>query len=179
MTKNLNKNVNNVYNPFPSESEVTAPVMNYDNEGAREALQSLLDRERYMNVTFYTDKSGAPALYIEQTGIDNGLLAGFKFFPKYMEEITQLWLYGFEQHIPVQMKVDTENCHPIQEGDFGLHILDLMLSCASSRVTIMPKFLMRNPDRFRASIKMNRISFFFNLDRSPELEKVLEKYHLQ
>lgn len=166
------------YNPFILPNEKDA-VDNYDNEGAIAALQSLVDRMRQFEVTFYNEKNtGRPVLYIKQVGF-GALMDGFKVYPPHMEFISNLWLYGFSGKPQDVNHTDTEETHKLpNDGNFAMCILKLVLSVASNKIVVVPKFLMRNKDKFRATLTMKNATFVFCVDRTKELTDLIEDYGL-
>ena len=102
--------------------ELLSSTQAYDNKGAHQALQEMMNRKEVINVRFFTDKQSYPCAWIESKGV-----AGFKYqlkgesFKGLLKYLAKGEVTDFDTD---PMNVETQS-NP--QEDFQLNILKMFI----------------------------------------------------
>lgn len=134
----------------------------YDNLGAYQTLQNMINRKEVINVKFFTDKQSYPCAWIESKGV-----AGFKYQLK-SESFKGLLKYLAKGEVTDfdadPMKVETLS-NP--QEDFQLNIFKMFIE-GGWKIQYVPLFRESN-GYVSANLPLYKGKIFFRVERTNEL----------
>ncbi len=141
----------------------------YDNKGAYETLQAMMNRKEMLNVKFITDKDNYPAAWIESKRV-----AGFKYILK-SESIKGLFRYLMKSEI-TDFDTDPMNIEPMsdEQKDFQRKMLNLFVE-SGIQLQFVPLFR-DQISKISATANYFKGKVFFRLQRDMELLDYLREY---
>jgi hypothetical protein len=173
-TQNANENVNAVatasveltketktMNTFKFNFTLEDAVKKYDNEGAYQTLQAMMNRKEQLTVKFYSGKDGYPCAWIESKRV-----AGFKYQLKsdtYQGLMNYLYNGEFIDFDSNPTATDT-----LDEGaDFQLMVLQALVS-EDKTIQYIPLFR-ENPEYISAVLPCFKGKVMFRIKRTNEI----------
>lgn len=146
---------------FSVNELLNSPQM-YDNLGAYQTLQNMINRKEVINVKFFTDKQSYPCAWIESKGV-----AGFKYqlngesFKGLLKYLTKGEVTDFDTD---PMNVETQS-NP--QEDFQLNILKMFIE-GGWKIQYVPLFRESN-GHVSANLPLYKGKIFFRVERTNEL----------
>ena len=173
-TQNANETVNAVatasveltketktMNTFKFNFTFEDAVKKYDNEGAYQTLQAMMNRKEQLVIKFYTDKDGNPCALIESRRV-----AGFKYqlkgasFQGLMNYLTRGEVVDFD-HNPAEVET-------LEEGaDFQLMVLQELIR-EGKTIQYIPLFR-ENPEYISAVLPCFKGKVMFRIKRTNDM----------
>ncbi len=148
-------------NTFKFNFTLEDAVKKYDNEGAYQTLQAMMNRKEQLTVKFYSGKDGYPCAWIESKRV-----AGFKYqlksesFQGLMQYLTKGEAIDFDSNPSV---TDT-----LEEGaDFQLMVLQALVS-EGKTIQYIPLFR-ENPEYISAVLPCFKGKVIFRIKRTNEI----------
>lgn len=146
---------------FSVNELLNSPQM-YDNLGAYQTFQNMINRKEVINVKFFTDKQSYPCAWIESKGV-----AGFKYQLK-SESFKGLLKYLAKGEVTDfdadPMKVETLS-NP--QEDFQLNIFKMFIE-GGWKIQYVPLFRESN-GYVSANLPLYKGKIFFRVERTNEL----------
>jgi len=138
-------------------------VEQYDNQGAHNAIKSMMQRKEILSIRLYTDKENYPCIWIESYNV-----AGFKY---YVNPSSFKWIYTYLTTSesedggvnPTELNPYTAD----EDSNFQLSILKQLIE-AGKRVQFVPLFREVN-NYISATSAFLRGKIFFRVERTDEL----------
>lgn len=146
---------------FSVNELLNSPQM-YDNLGAYQTLQNMMNRKEVINVKFFTDKQSYPCAWIESKGV-----AGFKYqlkgesFKGLLKYLAKGEVTDFDTD---PMNVETQS-NP--QEDFQLNILKMFIE-GGWKIQYVPLFRESN-GYVSANLPLYKGKIFFRVERTNEL----------
>ena len=138
-------------------------VEKYDNQGAHNAIKSMMQRKETLSIRLYTDKDNYPCIWIESYNV-----AGFKY---YVTPISFKWIYTYlTTGESEDGGIQPTELNPYQAGEdnnFQLSILKQLIE-SGKRVQFVPLFREVN-NYISATSAFLRGKIFFRVERTEEL----------
>ena len=138
-------------------------VEKYDNQGAHNAIKSMMQRKETLSIRLYTDKDNYPYIWIESYNV-----AGFKY---YVTPISFKWIYTYlTTGESEDGGIKPTELTPYQTGEdnnFQLSILKQLVE-SGKRVQFVPLFREVN-NYISATSAFLRGKIFFRVERTEEL----------
>lgn len=148
-------------NTFKFNFTLEDAVKKYDNEGAYQTLQTMMNRKEQLVIKFYTDKDGNPCALIESRRV-----AGFKYqlkgasFQGLMNYLTRGEVIDFD-HNPAEVET-------LEEGaDFQLMVLQELIR-EGKTIQYIPLFR-ENPEYISAVLPCFKGKVMFRIKRTNEI----------
>ena len=136
-------------------------VKKYDNEGAYQTLQAMMNRKEQLIVKFYTDKDGNPCVWIESRRV-----AGFKYQLK-SESYQGLMNYLYKGEV-TDFDSNPAEADTLEEGaDFQLMVLQALVS-EGKTIQYIPLFR-ENPEYISAVLPCFKGKVMFRIKRTNEI----------
>ena len=136
-------------------------VKKYDNEGAYQTLQAMMNRKEQLIVKFYTDKDGNPCVWIESRRV-----AGFKYQLK-SESYQGLMNYLYKGEV-TDFDSNPAEADTLEEGaDFQLMVLQALVS-EGKTIQYIPLFR-ENPEYISAVLPCFKGKVMFRIKRTDEI----------
>lgn len=146
----------------------TTVVNTYDNKGAYETLQAMMNRNERLSVKFYGDKDMIPCAWIESSSV-----AGFKYQLK-SESLNGLLNYLINGE-STEFDHNPEELETIEEGkDFQQEVMWALIK-ADHRLQFTPLFR-ENPGTISAIFAARKGKVFFKINRTSDLLDELREY---
>jgi len=143
-------------------NELLSSANAYDNKGAYQTLQNMINRKEVINVKFFTDKQSYPCAWIESKGV-----AGFKYQLK-SESFKGLLKYLAKGEVTDfdtdPMNVETQS-NP--QEDFQLNIFKMFIE-GGWKIQYVPLFRESN-GYVSANLPLYKGKIFFRVERTNEL----------
>lgn len=142
-------------------NELLSSTQEYDNKGAYQTLQEMMNRKEVINVKFFADKQGYPCAWIESANV-----AGFKYILK-NESFAGLMKYLIKGEVsdfdaaPIQ--IETVN----DPRDFQLNLFKQFVE-SGRKIQYVPLFREAN-GYVSANIPFFKGKIFFRVERTSEL----------
>lgn len=136
-------------------------VKKYDNEGAYQTLQAMMNRKELLTVKFYSGKDGYPCAWIESKRV-----AGFKYqlksesFQGLMQYLTKGEAIDFDSNPSITDTLD-------EGADFQLMVLQALVS-EGKTIQYIPLFR-ENPEYISAVLPCFKGKVIFRIKRTNEI----------
>lgn len=136
-------------------------VKKYDNEGAYQTLQAMMNRKEQLTVKFYNGKDGIPCAWVESRRV-----AGFKYqlksvtFQGLMQYLTKGEVSDFDSNPAVTDTLD-------EGADFQLMVLQMLVD-AGRTIQYVPLFR-ENPEYVSAVLPCFKGKVIFRIKRTNEM----------
>ena len=138
--------------------ELLSSTNEYDNKGAYQTLQDMMNRKEVINVKFYADKQGYPCAWIESANV-----AGFKYILK-NESFAGLMKYLVKGEVSDfdadPMKAEAVNA----PKDFQLNLFKRFVG-SGRKIQYVPLFREAN-EYVSANIPFFKGKIFFRVERT-------------
>lgn len=141
----------------------------YDNKGAYETLQAMMNRKEVLNVKFFTDRNSYPAAWIESKRV-----AGFKYILK-SESIKGLFRYLMKGEV-TDFDIAPMDIEPVsdEQKDFQRTMLNLFVE-SGLQLQYVPLFR-DQIGQVSAIANYFKGKVFFRLQRDTKLLEYLREY---
>ena len=137
-------------------------VEKYDNQGAHNAIKSMMQRKETLSIRLYTDKDNYPCIWIESYNV-----AGFKY---YVTPISFKWIYTYlTTGESEDGGIQPTELNPYQAGEdnnFQLSILKQLIESGKRREV---------NNYISATSAFLRGKIFFRVERTEELLSYLRE----
>lgn len=136
-------------------------VKKYDNEGAYQTLQAMMNRKEQLTVKFYSGKDSIPCAWVESRRV-----AGFKYqlksatFQGLMQYLTKGEVSDFDSNPAVTYTLD-------EGADFQLMVLQMLVD-AGRTIQYVPLFR-ENPEYVSAVLPCFKGKVIFRIKRTDEM----------
>lgn len=144
-------------------------VKKYDNEGAHNAIKSMMQRKETLSIRLYTNKENYPCIWIESLNV-----AGFKY---HVNPDSFNWIYNYLRTGESEDKgINPNELNPYkadEDNNFQLSILKQLIE-SGKRVQFVPLFREVN-NYISATSAFLRGKIFFRLERTEELMEYLRE----
>ena len=148
-------------NTFKFNFTLEDAVKKYDNEGAYQTLQAMMNRKEQLIVKFYTDKDGNPCVWIESRRV-----AGFKYQLK-SESYQGLMNYLYKGEVS-DFDSNPAEADTLEEGaDFQLMVLQELIN-EGKTIQYIPLFR-ENPEYISAVLPCFKGKVMFRIKRTDEI----------
>ena len=144
-------------------------VNSYDNKGAYETLQGMMQRKEMINIKFFTDRNNYPAAWIESKRV-----AGFKYILK-SESVRGLFRYLMKSEV-TDFDKDPMNVETVsdEKRDFQRTMFNKFIE-SGIQLQFVPLFR-DQISRISATANYFKGKIFFQLQREQELLDYLREY---
>ena len=144
-------------------------VKKYDNEGAHNAIKSMMQRKETLSIRLYTNKENYPCIWVESLNV-----AGFKY---HVNPDSFNWIYNYLKTGESEDKgINPNELNPYkadEDNNFQLSILKQLIE-SGKRVQFVPLFREVN-NYINATSAFLRGKIFFRLERTEELMEYLRE----
>lgn len=141
--------------------ELLSSTNEYDNKGAYQTLQDMMNRKEVINVKFYVDKQGYPCAWIESANV-----AGFKYILK-NESFAGLMKYLIKGEVS-DFDADPMKAEAVNDPKgFQLNLFKRFVE-SGRKIQYVPLFREAN-GYVSANIPFFKGKIFFRVERTSEL----------
>lgn len=149
-------------------NELLSTTNAYDNQGAYQTLQDMMNRKEVINVKFFADKQGYPCAWIESRSV-----AGFKYQLK-GESIKGLMQYLNNNEV-TEFDQDPMKVEPLSnpQEDFQLNLFKQFVE-SGRKIQYVPLFR-ESSGYISANIPLFKGKIFFRVVRTDELLSYLRE----
>lgn len=148
---------------FNINGTVIPQVEKYDNQGAHNAIKSMMQRKETLSIRLYTDKENYPCIWVESYNV-----AGFKY---YVNPTSFKWIYTYlttgESEDGGIKPTELTPFKANEDNNFQLSILKQLIE-SGKRVQFVPLFREVN-NYISATSAFLRGKIFFRVERTDEI----------
>ena len=148
---------------FNINGTVIPQAEKYDNQGAHNAIKSMMQRKETLSIRLYTDKENYPCIWVESYNV-----AGFKY---YVNPASFKWIYTYlttgESEDGVIKPTELNPYKADEDNNFQLSILKQLIE-SGKRVQFVPLFREVN-NYISATSAFLRGKIFFRVERTDEI----------